>query len=268
MSNRSGSNQSGPTHSGAPGKTAAPEAIQDADRAHAKAVNAMFGRIAGWYDFLNHFLSAGQDIYWRYRLVRMLRPVLPEHDGIVLDLAAGTLDVTLEILRQRPGARVLAMDYSLPMLLQGARKVPPRLKDRVALVRADGRTLPLPDASVHAATIAFGIRNILPRPAAHAEVFRVLKPGGRYLILEFGSARRPILKGFYNFYLKRLLPLFGRIFSGDSEAYGYLARTIAEFPDAPDLAQELRAAGFARVAWTPLFFGVVNIHAAEKGAPV
>jgi demethylmenaquinone methyltransferase/2-methoxy-6-polyprenyl-1,4-benzoquinol methylase len=244
-----------------------PEPDRRAD--HGRAVARMFGRIAGWYDFLNHFLSLGQDVYWRFRLVRFIR--LDDGKGqadpapLVLDLAAGTLDVSLAILKRFTTARVLALDFSLPMLLHGRRKIKAADAGRIACVLADGRTLPLPGESVSAATIAFGIRNIVPRSEAHAEILRVLKPGGRYLILEFGSGRERIWRGVYNFYLNRVLPLIGRIVSKDQGAYAYLAETIAAFPAAPDLARELLDAGFARVYYQPLLSGIVYIHVAEKG---
>jgi len=222
----------------------------------------MFGRIAGWYDFLNHALSLGMDLWWRYNLVRCVRR---GPTGRVLDLAAGTLDVTREILRQHPWARVWALDFSLPMLRKGQPKLARAGRAaRVLPALADGRCLPLAGASVDCVTIAFGIRNILPREAAYAEILRVLVPGGRLCILEFGSGKRRVWRGLYNFYLHRLLPLFGRIFSGDERAYTYLADTIAAFPEPGELAAELAAAGFARVSWRPMLSGIVAIHLAEK----
>ncbi|WP_211234139.1 ubiquinone/menaquinone biosynthesis methyltransferase [Desulfocurvus vexinensis] len=228
--------------------------------AHAGRVRSMFGRIAGRYDFLNHFLSLGLDIIWRRQLVRAVRPLATRR---FLDLAAGTMDVALELRRQHPGCTVLALDFALPMLQRGAAKLGGN-RYAVQPVQADGRALPLPEGCVDAVTIAFGIRNILPRPAAYAEMLRVLTPGGRLCILEFGSASRPIWKGLYNLYLDRLLPLAGRVISGDATAYRYLADTIRAFPDARGLEEELRAAGFVNVAHEPLMGGVVNIHVAEK----
>ncbi|MCK9239575.1 ubiquinone/menaquinone biosynthesis methyltransferase [Desulfocurvus sp.] len=230
--------------------------------AHAGRVRSMFGRIAGRYDFLNHFLSLGLDIVWRRRMVRTVRPLTT---GRFLDLAAGTLDVALELRRQHPGCTVLALDFALPMLRRGAAKLGAH-RHAVQPVQADARALPLPDGCVDAVTIAFGIRNILPRQDAHAEALRVLAPGGRLCILEFGTASRPIWKGLYNFYLDRLLPLAGRVVSGDAAAYRYLADTIRAFPPAEGLADELRAAGFVNVAHTPLSGGIVTIHVAEKPA--
>lgn len=230
---------------------------------HGVKVAGLFGRIAPWYDFLNRLLSLGFDVAWRKRLVRCIPPSLSAR---VLDLAAGTLDVSREILRQHPKSRVLAMDFSCPMLIRGHQKM--RGRDMALLpVAADGRCLPLPDQSVDSVTMAFGIRNILPRRAAYDEVLRVLNPGGRFCILEFGAGRRKILRGLYNVYLHRLLPWIGRTFSGDAQAYRYLAETIQSFPDARQLATELAAAGFSRVYSFPLTGGIVQIHVAEKKHP-
>lgn len=230
---------------------------------HGRSVAAMFGRIARWYDLLNRTLSLGLDIIWRRRLVEAAQ-VPPA--GRVLDLAAGTLDVSLEILRQQPGATVLAMDFAEPMLRRGLPKIPAERAGQIATVLADGRSLPLPSGSVDAATIAFGIRNIVPRSRAFEELHRVLRPGGRLCVLEFGSGRARIWQGLYNFYLGWILPAIGRLVSGDSGAYRYLAETIREFPQADGLAAEMRAAGFDRVHWQRLTSGIVYIHVATKGA--
>lgn len=229
---------------------------------HGRQVASMFGRIAGWYDFLNHFLSLGLDILWRGRLVDHL--ALPaDRPSRLLDLAAGTLDVSLEAASRHPRCFVAAADFCLPMLLEGRRK----LEDggrRISPVQADGRALPFANARFDAASIAFGIRNIRPRREAFEELLRVLKPGGRLCVLEFGSGRHPILGGLYNLYLNRLLPVVGRVFSKDSGAYRYLADTILEFPDAPALAAEMRRAGFVRVDWESLSFGIVVVHVGVK----
>lgn len=226
---------------------------------HGKRVSGLFDNIAGWYDFLNHFLSVGQDLYWRYRLVQTVRPGTT---GRVLDLAAGTLDVSREILRRHPGQNVLALDFSRAMLCRGKDKI--ARQPNIVPVQADGRRLPLPDACVDAVTIAFGIRNILPRADAYREILRVLAPGGRLCILEFGTGQARIWRGLYNFYLGTVLPQIGRFFSRNPEAYQYLADTIRAFPDARVLAKELLDAGFTAVSYQPLSSGIVYVHVARK----
>lgn len=228
---------------------------------HGRSVASMFGRIAAWYDFLNHFLSLGLDILWRGRLVE--RMGLPADAPCrVLDLAAGTLDVSIEIASRHPKAFVAAADFCLPMLEKGRSKL--TRGGRIAPVQADGRALPFRDSSFEAASIAFGIRNIRPRAEAYSELLRVLKPGGRLCVLEFGSGRQRILGGLYSLYLNRLLPMLGRVFSRDAGAYRYLADTIMEFPDARGLGGELSRAGFTRVEWEKMAFGIVVIHVGVK----
>jgi len=241
-------------------RSPSPEQTQR-DQLHGRQVAAMFGRIARWYDFLNHTLSLGLDIYWRWRLARV---ALPKPGGAVLDLAAGTLDVALALIRQYPDIRVAAVDYTLPMLVRGKDKLTGGPEERILPVQGDGRLLPLPDESMDAATIAFGIRNIRPRMAAHREVLRCLKPGGRFCILEFGTGRRKVWGGLYNFYLDTVLPGLGRLVSGDRAAYRYLAETIREFPDERQLARELMDAGYARVFHVAMLSGIVYLHVAEK----
>ena len=239
----------------------APQEQSQRDQIHGRQVAAMFGRIARWYDFLNHTLSLGLDIYWRWRLARV---ALPKPGGVVLDLAAGTMDVSIALTKQYPDVRVAAVDYTLPMLARGKGKLTGGLEKRILPAQGDGRQLPLADESVDAATIAFGIRNIRPRMAAHKEVLRCLKPGGRFCILEFGTGRRKVWGGLYNFYLNSVLPGFGRLISGDRAAYRYLADTIREFPDERQLARELMDAGYARVFHVAMLSGIVYLHVAEK----
>ncbi len=242
------------------------DASPDAGEAHAGRVQAMFGRISGWYDVLNRALSLGQDVYWRRELCAHASAGA-NGAGLLVDLAAGTMDVALGLAKRYPHAQVAAADFAEPMLRHGAKKLatqPDRLRRRVWPLLADGRRLPLRDSVADCATMAFGIRNITPRHAAYAEALRLLKPGGRFVILEFGSAERPIMKGLYNLYLNRLLPTAGRLVSGDRDAYRYLADTIRAFPPPRALAQELLDAGFDSVFHRPLTFGVVNIHVAVK----
>lgn len=226
-----------------------------------RAVAGMFGRIVPFYDMLNHTLSLGLDHYWRRVLADAARP---GGTGRVLDLAAGTLDVSLAIRRRHPQATVPALDFCPPMLQRGRRKLAGANATRILPVAADAKRLPLRDGSVDCVTMAFGIRNIVPRAAAFAEMLRVLTPGGRACILEFGSGRERIWGGLYNLYLNHVLPRIGRLLSKDPDAYAYLAETVRLFPSARQLEEELRAAGFARVWHKKLTSGIVCLHMAEK----
>ena len=232
---------------------------------HAASVARLFSGIVKWYDFLNRLLSLGLDQGWRRCLADSVFPGLrgAAVGKTVLDLAAGTLDVSLALCRRYPGVRVLAMDFCPPMLVRGQGKLDGDDKGAILSTAADARGLPLADSSVDGITMAFGIRNIAPRSAAFAEMMRVLTPGGRACILEFGTGRNRIWLGVYNFYLRRVLPVIGRL-SGDPAAYSYLARTIMEFPSADALSEEMHAAGFARVYHIPLCSGIVCVHVAEK----
>lgn len=224
----------------------------------------MFGRIAPGYDLLNRLLSGGLDILWRRRLVRAVQP---RNTGRVLDLAAGTLDVALALAQHHHGLRVLALDFCLPMLQAGLpkrNKAVPSVRRAVKPVAADAFYLPLADGCVDAVTVAFGLRNMLPRVDALREMHRVLAPGGSVHVLEFGSARKRVWWGLYNMYLTHVLPFIGGIISGDKGAYDYLARTVTEFPQAEELAGEMAEAGFCDVTWQKWSGGIVFLHTGRK----
>lgn len=160
-----------------------PEADADSADAHTRAVSYMFGRLTPWYDLQNHAFSLGLDFWWRRHLVRA---IVPGPTRRVLDLAAGTLDVSIALCRRHPGLSVVAADICGPMLDFGMeRKAKGPLKERISPLVADARCLPLPDASFDAVTMAFGIRNVRPRADALKEMHRVLVPGGRACVLEF-----------------------------------------------------------------------------------
>lgn len=218
----------------------------------------MFGNISAWYDFLNHFLSLGMDFYWRKRLVQKVEA---GPTGRFLDLAAGTLDVSKKLSSDFPKQHICAADLSTGMLLHG------RKKDRsgkITPVCADAKTLPFAENSFDCITISFGIRNILPRRQAYSEILRTLTPGGRLCILEFGSGRKKIWGGIYNFYLSRVLPCLGKIISRDESAYSYLASTIQKFPGPVELKEELHEAGFREVEYQAINSGIVFLHTASK----
>ena len=225
-------------------------------------IAGLFNAIAGRYDFLNHFLSFGIDFYWRKRLVRML-PMLEK--AVCIDVAAGTLDVSLAIAKRFDGfsPQIFACDFSQEMLQRGAKK---NHFSCVLSVLADGTKLPFSTACADMVTIAFGLRNIPVRQKLYTESLRVLKVGGKLYVLEFGSAKTSIWKGVYNFYLRRILPIIGKIVSGDAKAYQYLADTIYAFPTAKELMAEMQEAGFHSVGCFSMTGGIVWIYVAEKTA--
>ena len=258
-----------PDFSGAPGSVEFAGASDEsyAPQADGRAVQGLFSRIAGVYDLLNRVLSFGLDAYWRRLLRDAVFPFPDRGTGRILDLAAGTLEVSVALARRYPDKSILALDFCRPMLLKGLPKLAKLKKLPVRSVyplAGDGRSLPLADSSVDAITIAFGLRNIRPREAAYTEALRVLVPGGRFCVLEFGSVEDRILFGLYNLYLAHILPLAGRLVSRSKGAYRYLADTVAAYPAAATLAEEMRRAGFCNVRYSRHSAGIVWLHTGEK----
>lgn len=227
---------------------------------HGRLVSTMFAKIVKNYDFCNHTLSLGIDYYWRKCL---LDSMCFNNPRTFLDLASGTMDVALALKKRKPKSKVIALDFCLPMLERGLSKAKEQ-KQTITAICADAKNLPLVAESIDCASIAFGIRNILPRIEAFRAVLRILRPKGRFCILEFASSKQAIMFGLYNFYLHKILPSLGRLFSGDTTAYSYLAESIAKFPLANELKEELLEAGFAKVSYQKLTFGIVCLHIAEK----
>ncbi len=223
----------------------------------------MFGRIARRYDVANRLLSGGADVWWRRRLVATTHRAAPR---ATLDLATGSGDVALALARALPPETcVTGMDFCAPMLAEAEKKraAARGLRAKVAFRAGDALALPLADASMDAVTIAFGLRNLADRARGLTEMRRVLRPGGRLLVLEFSQPQawfRPL----YFFYLRTILPALARLVTGDRSAYEYLCGSIAEFPNHQKLAEEIRSAGFARVSVTRMTFGIVALHEAEK----
>jgi demethylmenaquinone methyltransferase/2-methoxy-6-polyprenyl-1,4-benzoquinol methylase len=223
----------------------------------------MFDAIAPRYDLLNHLLSAGIDRRWRARAIRSLELTGRE---VLLDVCTGTADVALEARRAAAGAsRVVGVDFAGAMLAIGGRKVKGSAEPhRVLLVRGDAMRLPVGDAAVDAATVAFGIRNVEQPEAACREMARALRPGGRLAILEFGEPRLPGLRTLYLWYFKYLLPVIGRLISGHRAAYSYLPASVRSFPAPPAFVAMLERAGFRDVRAVPLTFGIVYLYVASR----
>jgi len=223
----------------------------------------MFDRIAKRYDFLNHFLSLGQDYVWRRKL---LQKVPKKKDIHLLDLATGTGDVALTLVHQLPQIKqAVGVDMSGEMLKIAQKKVRQRgLSSRIQLHRANATNIPYKDEVFDLATIAFGIRNVDDVSAGLGEMFRVLKSGGRVLILEFSLPSSVWFRKLYLFYFRHILPRIGGFFSGDSYAYSYLNRTVETFPYGEDFLDLMREVGFENVQATPLTMGIASIYQGEK----
>ena len=224
-------------------------------------VRTVFEQIAPRYDLLNHLLSFNVDTLWRRRALRALGWAHAPA-GHYLDLCAGTLDVGAQLSRER-GFRgfIVGADFAVPMLQAGAGKAPASV---LAPVAADAQQLPLRDASMDGATVAFGIRNVASLDAALREVHRVLVPGGKFVILEFTTPRRRLVRTLYHLYFHRLLPFIGGVISGHRTAYRYLPQSVAHFPAEPELARRMTAAGFDDVHWTSLTLGIAAIHVGTR----
>ncbi len=226
-------------------------------------VRAMFGRVAHRYDLANHLLSANIDKSWRARTVSKVRDVLMRPDARVLDLACGTGDLLMALEREA-GRALMGSDFCHPMLTGAAAKLA-RTSMKSCLLEADGLALPVRDSSLDLVTVAFGYRNFANYRAGLLEMRRILRPGGALAILEFTQPPNRAFAALYNWYSRRVLPIIGGAISGAPEAYKYLPESVRKFPDAPELAAMMRAAGFVSVEWEYLTFGIVALHIGRVG---
>ena len=224
------------------------------------AVRSMFDRIAPRYDLLNRLLSAGSDVRWRRAAVDFLE--LPP-GARVLDLCTGTADLLLEALGRDRGHRGVGIDLSLEMLLRGAQKLGRDGFRGSGLVQGDAERLPLRSACWDAALVAFGIRNVGDPEAALVEIVRVLRPGGRLVVLEF-SMPGGLLGSLYRVYFRQVLPRVGGLVSGDRAAYSYLPDSVVRFPTPDTFASAMLRAGFGDVRLKPLTGGIAHMYRGEK----
>jgi demethylmenaquinone methyltransferase/2-methoxy-6-polyprenyl-1,4-benzoquinol methylase len=217
-------------------------------------VAAMFDEVAPTYDKTNDLLSFGQSRLWRGIVAKA---VDPRSGQSILDMAAGTGSSTVAFAR--PGVRLVAGDFSEGMLAEGRKRHP-----EIEFVFADATKLPFKAKEFDATTISFGLRNVVDVEAALSEMFRVTKPGGRIVICEFSKVTSPLLRPFYNFYLRKVLPAFSSLASKTPEAYAYLSESIDAWPDQRTLAAKIEKAGYENVTFRNLSFGIVAIHVGFK----
>ncbi|WP_339791313.1 bifunctional demethylmenaquinone methyltransferase/2-methoxy-6-polyprenyl-1,4-benzoquinol methylase UbiE [uncultured Imperialibacter sp.] len=224
-------------------------------------VAEMFNNISRRYDFLNHFLSLGIDIVWRKKAVRELKEIKPKQ---ILDIATGTGDFAIEALSLKPD-KVIGVDISEGMLAMGKKKIARmELEDKVELQMGDSEKLLFDDNTFDAVIVAFGVRNFENLEKGLADMWRVLKPGGKVVVLEFSKPTRFPMKQLYSFYFKYILPIIGRMISKDRAAYTYLPESVKAFPDGVLFTNILDRVGFKKTICKPQTFGICSIYTGIK----
>jgi demethylmenaquinone methyltransferase/2-methoxy-6-polyprenyl-1,4-benzoquinol methylase len=234
---------------------------KDKETGKKQQVADMFDNISHKYDFLNHFLSLGIDIRWRKKAIKLLEEIQPKQ---ILDIATGTGDFAIESLKLNPD-HVIGVDISEGMLNVGREKLKKRkLDDRITLTSGDSENLPFEDNKFDAIIVAFGVRNFENLEKGLSEMFRVLRPGGKVVVLEFSKPKSFPFKQLYNFYFKNILPTLGKTISKDNAAYTYLPESVKSFPDGKDFTSILDKLGFKDTICKPLTFGISSIYTGIK----
>ncbi|KAF2329675.1 bifunctional demethylmenaquinone methyltransferase/2-methoxy-6-polyprenyl-1,4-benzoquinol methylase UbiE [Flavobacterium ginsenosidimutans] len=224
-------------------------------------VTQMFDTISGNYDNLNRVISFGIDVKWRKKVLKIVSDKKPK---VILDIATGTGDLAI-LLSQTNAEKIIGLDISAGMLEVGKKKVEEKkLSNVIELVLGDSENMPFEDNYFDAITVGFGVRNFENLEKGFAEILRVLKPNGVFVILETSVPDKFPYKQGYNFYSKNILPLIGKLFSKDNDAYGYLSESAAAFPYGEALNNILRKTGFIDVVAMPQTFGVATIYSASK----
>jgi demethylmenaquinone methyltransferase/2-methoxy-6-polyprenyl-1,4-benzoquinol methylase len=234
---------------------------KDSSKSKKNQVAEMFNNISQNYDFLNHFLSLGIDIYWRRKLVKFVEKQKPE---FILDVATGTGDLAIALLKAKP-KKITGIDISRGMLSVGKRKIKKKGLDYlINLQEADSENLPFKNDSFDAVCVSFGARNFEYLEIGLSEMNRVLKPGGQLYILEFSCPSIFPFKQIYNFYFKSILPMLGKLISSDDSAYSYLPESVTAFPFGKELNTIIEKCGYSNTKNYPLSFGIASIYIAEK----
>jgi demethylmenaquinone methyltransferase / 2-methoxy-6-polyprenyl-1,4-benzoquinol methylase len=223
-------------------------------------IQQMFAGIAPRYDFLNHFLSISIDRRWRKVAVAKVRNLVGESPTLCLDACCGTGDLAIA-LNQSMNTHVIAADFCHPMLTRATEKV----DGRIRVIEADALQLPFPSASFDVVTMAFGLRNLQDRSAGLREIYRVLKPRGAAVVLEFSKPVLPIFRQVFEFYFNNVLPVVGSVVSGDSIAYRYLHDSVQVFPNQQQLLEMMQSAGFVETGCRNLSGGIAALHWGRAG---
>ena len=221
-------------------------------------VAEMFDNIAFRYDFLNRFLSAGIDVSWRKKAINKLKDINPQN---ILDVATGTGDVAILTAKMLKPAKITGIDISEGMLDVGRKKIADLcLTQTIELVSGDSEKINFPDNNFDAITVAFGVRNYQNLEKGLQEMYRVLKPGGKLVVLEFSKPKNVFFKGFYNFYMNYIAPGFGKMFAKNRCAYQYLNDSVQKFPEGPDFINILEKNGYANTGNKALTMGICTLY--------
>lgn len=235
---------------------------RDSNASKKEQVASMFNNISGTYDFLNHLLSLGIDVIWRKKAIRELLDAKPR---FILDVATGTGDFAFEAIKILKPEKVIGVDISKGMLSIANEKISKRkMQDTFEVRLGDSEKLLFDDNSFDAVTVAFGVRNFENLEKGLSDMLRVLKPGGKVVILEFSKPKVFPVKQGYNFYFKYITPGIGRIFSKDSRAYTYLPESVASFPDGESFNSLMKKIGFKDTKYRSLTFGICSIYSGIK----
>ncbi|GLS80491.1 bifunctional demethylmenaquinone methyltransferase/2-methoxy-6-polyprenyl-1,4-benzoquinol methylase UbiE [Paracoccus marinus] len=225
-------------------------------------VHGVFSRVASKYDVMNDLMSVGVHRLWKTAMMDWLAP---RNSQRLLDVAGGTGDIAFRFLDRAPGGHVTVCDMTESMLVEGRQRAEAgRLEGRLDWVTGDAMALPFADASFDRYTISFGIRNVTRIPQALSEAFRVLKPGGRLMVLEFSQLPVPAMQWAYDRYSFNVIPPLGQLVAGDRDSYQYLVESIRRFPDQETFAGMIRDAGFDRVQFRNLSMGIAALHSGWK----
>ena len=224
-------------------------------------VEAMFNSIAPHYDFLNHFLSLGIDRRWRKKAIQLLAGTKP---ATIIDIATGTGDFALAAMKLNPD-KIIGVDLSERMLDMARDKIIKKgWEEKIDFIQGDSEKLAFENDRFHAAIVAFGVRNFESVDGGLGEIFRILKPGGQLVVLEFSQPQNRLVKGLYYFYFFRILPWIGKKISKDISAYTYLPESVEAFPAGEDFLRIMEGVGFTGLRCVPLSFGIASIYSGFK----
>lgn len=233
----------------------------DSDLTKKEQVEQMFDNISGKYDELNHILSMGIDVGWRKKVVKIIKNQNPK---TVLDIATGTGDLAI-MMAKATDAKITGFDLSAGMLEVGRQKIKEQnLENRIEMIQGDAEKMPFEDNSFDCITVAFGVRNFENLKKGLDEIYRVLKPGGKFVILEFSQPQSFPMKQLYGFYSKNILPMIGKKISKDKSAYTYLPESVKAFPYGEEMKKILKSSNFIKTTDKKLTFGISSIYASLK----